>query len=193
MIVTSVHTASAGHSLIARDGVTKFSDLLQDSAGKIGELISLHPHLTARKTCALCTHLCKVLAKVPSFESATHEYQGMVDTADICALTGDPAWINFSDPVFDCQANRVLNPIAQHDAEITNAAIMVYISQQNVKWVVNDAVNRAVPKAYFCNPNIVRVREFQPTDNPRQIITSLTTRYSQKNDSRGEQAVQETN
>ena len=104
----------------------------------------------------------------------------MVDATDIYALAGEPAWIYFPNPGFHCQADGTLNPVAEGDGEATfNVAIMVYTSQQNVIGAVNDALNRAVPKVYCCNPNIIGVREFQPNNDQRQIIASLTTRYDQ--------------
>ena len=61
--------------------------------------------------------------------SANHGYQGMVDTADFYALTGETPWIGFPDPGFHRQANGSLNPVAQRDANVIfNAAIMVYTS-----------------------------------------------------------------
>ena len=62
---------------------------------------------------------------------------------------------------------------------IFGLAIMVYTSQQNVKGAVNDALNEAVPKAYCRNPNVIRVKEFRPNNDLRQIIVSLTTCYWQ--------------
>ena len=105
----------------------------------------------------------------------------MVDAANIYALTGEAAWINFPNPGFHRQADGTLNPVAQCDANaIFRAAIIVYTSQQNVKGAVNNTLNKAVPKAYRCNPNVIRVREFRPNDDPRQIIAFLTTRYGHK-------------
>ena len=140
----------------------------------------MHPSPTATNNHALFTHLREVLAKIPSFQSANHGYQGMVDATGIYALTGNTPWINFLDPGFHRQADGSLNPVAQRDAEaIFNAAIMVYTSKQNVKVAVNDALNRAVPKVYRRNPTVIGVREFRPNDDPRQIIASLTMWYGQ--------------
>ena len=79
---------------------------------KIGTLPSLHPRPTATKICALYTHLCEVLAKSPSFQSANHGYQGKVDAADIYALTGETPCIKFPDPEYHRQADGSLNPVA---------------------------------------------------------------------------------
>ena len=73
---------------------------------------SLHPRPTATKFCALYTHLRKVLAKIPSFQSTNHGYQGMVDQAEIDALTEEPAWIDFPNPGFHRQADGTLDPVA---------------------------------------------------------------------------------
>ena len=148
---------------------------------KIGKLPSLQPCPTATKKYALYTHLHEVLAKVLSFQSANHGYQGMVDAAYMYALMWETPWIDFPDPGFHRQADGSLNPVAQRDAEaIFNATIMVYTSQQNVKGAVNDALNEAVPEAYCCNPNVIGVREFWLNNDPRQIIALLATRYRQK-------------
>ena len=69
--------------------------------------------------------------------------------------------MNFPDPGFHRQANGLLDPVGQRDAEaIFNANIMVLTSQQNVKGAINDALNEAVPKAYRHNPVVIGVREF---------------------------------
>jgi hypothetical protein len=57
-----------------------------------------------------------VLAKISSFQSPNHGYQGMVDAANMYALTGEAAWIDFPDPGFHRQEDRILNPVAQRDA-----------------------------------------------------------------------------
>ena len=49
-----------------------------------------------------------------------------------------------------------------------------------MKGAVNDALNKAVPKAYRRNPNVIGIREFRPNKDPRQIIALLTTRYGQR-------------
>ena len=104
----------------------------------------------------------------------------MVDQAEIYALTGETAWIDFADPGFRRQADGSLDPVTQRNAEANfNANIMVYTSQQNVKGAVNDALNEAVPKAYCRNPIVIGVREFRPNDDPQEIIAALTTRYGQ--------------
>jgi hypothetical protein len=41
----------------------------------------------------------------------------MVDAAEMYALTGELAWINFSDPDFHRQADGTLNLVAQRDAD----------------------------------------------------------------------------
>ena len=80
----------------------------------------------------------------------------MVDAADMYALTGESAWIDFFNPGFHRHANGSLVLVAQRDADtIFSAAIMVYTSQQNAKGAVNDTFNKAVQKAYSCNPNII--------------------------------------
>ena len=49
-----------------------------------------------------------------------------------------------------------------------------------MKGAVNDALNKAVPKAYRHNPNVIGVRKFRPNDDLRKIIATLMTRYGQK-------------
>ena len=41
----------------------------------------------------------------------------MVDAAEMYALTGELAWINFSDQDFHRQADGTLNLVAQRDAD----------------------------------------------------------------------------
>ena len=54
----------------------------------------------------------------------------MVDAANIYALTGESAWIDFPNPGFHLQADSTLNPVAQRDADaIFGASIIVYTSQ----------------------------------------------------------------
>ena len=99
----------------------------------------------------------------------------MIDQEEIYELTGEPAWIDFPDPGFHRQADGLLDPVAQRDAEaIFNANIMVFTSQQNVKGAINDALNEAVPKAYRRNPVVIGVRDFRPNNDPRDIIAALT-------------------
>ena len=110
----------------------------ETARSKIGMLPSLHPRRIVTKIHTLYTHLSEVLAKIPSFQSPNHGYQGMVDTADVYALTGEVAWINFSNPGFHRQADGSLDPIAQRDANtISGAATMVYTTQHNVKGAVS--------------------------------------------------------
>ena len=97
---------------------------------KIGTLSSLHPRPTVMKIPVLYTHIRKVLATIPSFQSPNHGYQGIVDAAEIYALTREAAWIDFPDPGFYRQADRTLNPVIQHTADaIFSAAIIAYRSQ----------------------------------------------------------------
>jgi hypothetical protein len=153
----------------------------ETAQAKIGVLPSLAPRPTATQIHALYTHLREALAKIPSFQSPNHGYQGMVDAPPIYALTGEVPWVDFPDPGFHRQADGTLNPIGQRDADaIFSAAIIVFTSQQNVKAAVNDALNKSIPKAYRRNPNIIGVREFRANDDPREIIATLTRRYGQK-------------
>ena len=97
---------------------------------KIGQLPSLPPRPTATKIRALYNRLREVLAKIPSYQLPNHGYQDMVDQAEIYALTGETAWIDFADLGFRRQANGSLDPVAQRNAEaIFNVAIMVYTFQ----------------------------------------------------------------
>ena len=148
---------------------------------KIVTLPSLSPYPTATKIHALYTHLCKVLAKIPSFQSQNHGYQGVVDAAEIYVLTRELAWINFPNPGFHCQADGTLNQSAQRNVvAIVSVSIIVYTSKQNAKGAVNDALNEAVPKVYHHNPTVIGVRELRPNDDPRKIIATLTRRCRQK-------------
>ena len=64
--------------------------------------------------------------------------------------------MNFPNPGFHRQANGLLNPVAQCNAEaIFNANIMVFTLQQNVKGAIDDSLNEAVPKAYRRNPVVI--------------------------------------
>ena len=105
----------------------------------------------------------------------------MVDATEMYTLTREAAWIGFLDPGFHRQAGSTLNPVAQRDANARfSAVIIVYTSQQNVRGAVNDALNKAVPKAYRRNPNGIRVREVRQKNDPREVIATLTTCYGQK-------------
>ena len=147
----------------------------------IGTLPTLHPRPTATSIRALYTHLREALAKIPSFQSPNHGYQGMVDAPEIYALTGEVPWVQFPDPGFHRQADGTLDATGQRDADaIFTAASKVYTSQQNVKAAVNEALNVAIPRAYRRNAGVIGVREFRANDDPREIIATLTRRYGQK-------------
>ena len=85
----------------------------------------------------------------------------MVDAADMYALTGESAWIDFFNPGFHRHANGTFNPVAQRNTKaIFNAAITVYTSQQNVKGAVNDALNRGGIEGAPSQPQHHRSQEF---------------------------------
>ena len=65
------------------------------------------------KICALYTHLSKVLAKIPSFQSLNHGYQGMVDVVEMYALTEKEAWIDVPNHGFHRRSGETLNPVTQ--------------------------------------------------------------------------------
>ena len=92
-------------------------------------MTSLHPRPTATKIRALYTLLYDVLAKIPSFQSLNHGYQGMVDATNVYALTREAAWIDFPNPGLHRQADGYLNPVTQRNADtIFGAATLVYTS-----------------------------------------------------------------
>jgi hypothetical protein len=149
--------------------------------GKMGTLPSVAPRPNTTKIRAIYTHLRGKLVKIPSFQSTDHGYQGMVDSPQIYALNGLDPWIDFPDPGYHRLTDGTMDDVQQRDAEaVFKAVTIVFNSQQNVKASVNDALNDAVPRAYRRNPTVMGVREYRPTDDPREIIAQLTRRYGRK-------------
>ena len=148
---------------------------------KIGVLPSLAPHLTATKIRALYTYLREQLCKILSIQSTDFGYQGMVNAPAVYALTGAPTWQDFNNPGYHWSVDGTLSVLEQQDDNVIfNFATIVYNSQKNLKAAINNRLKASVPEAYPGNSIAMGVREYCPTDNPREIIQQLTVQYGQQ-------------
>ena len=100
---------------------------------------------------------------------------GMVVTPEEYVLTGEQPWQDFPDPGY----HRVLGGTAseQRDRETKfQARKTVYVSQENVRNAINQALTKAVPPTFRRIGGSVGPAVYTATDDPGAILLDLQRR-----------------
>ena len=163
-------------------------DFMEISA-RLVNLPTMHPRPSASNIRAFVEALIDVLCTYPSQQSEEHGYRGMVEQAEIYALTHNVPWGFWVDPGPtrrgteanphpDWPNNDMDADSARAEQAMWEANTKVYANQQNVKRAVIDSLNLAVPKSYrrVAGAGIGAVN-YRVTEDPRDILAGLQDRY----------------
>ena len=135
----------------------------------------MHPRPTATNIRAFRNHMRNKLTAIPSLQSSSYGYTGMIKQVNIYKLTGEEPWKDQEDPgnvrlLTDGSINRV----QQRDEEVTWTGVKAtYASQINVWTAIIDVLNDAVPEGYKTSGQLIGARVYRADDCPRTILDNL--------------------
>jgi hypothetical protein len=162
-----MHPISMAHSIITYEEAQK----------AVGTLPSLAPLPNAVNIRALSTLLEQRLEKIPCTQAPEHDFVGMVMPEQIYVLRCAIPWAKWPNPGNNPAAANTL--VEQPNIKmIYDANRVVFDSQENVCWAINDTLNEAIPNA-FRKPigNQMGQKVYTVCDNPRDILSNLRTKY----------------
>ena len=153
----------------------------EDIRAKLSGAPTMHPRPTATNIRAFRNHMRNKLTAIPSLQSSSYGYAGMIEQINIYKLTGEEPWKDQEDPgnirpLTDSNMTRV----QQRDEEAKWEGVKTtYASQINIRTAIIDALNDAVPEGYKTSGQLIGARVYRADDCPRTILDNLQLTYGQ--------------
>ena len=139
----------------------------EDAAARIGVLPSLEPRPNTKNLRALIKALTEAVQGIPSYQSEKYGYMGMVVTPEEYVLTGEQPWQDFPDPGYHRELGGTASKQKDRETEF-QARKTVYVSQENVRNAINQALTKAVPATFRRAGGSVGPVVYTATDDQEQ-------------------------
>ena len=141
----------------------------------------MHPRPTATNIHAFRNHMRNKLTAIPSLQSSSYGYAGMIEQVNIYKLTGEEPWKDQDDPGNVCLlTDGSLSLVQQRDEEAKWTDVKAtYASQINVQTVIIDALNDTLPEGYKTSGQLIGARVNRADDCLCTILDNLQLTYGQ--------------
>ena len=141
----------------------------------------MHPRPIATNIRAFCNHTRNKLTAIPSLQPSLYRYAGMIEQINIYKLTGEEPWKDQEDPGnVHPLTDGSISCVQQRNEEAKWTGVKVtYASQINIRTVIIDALNDAVPEGYKTSGQLIGARVYRADDCLRTILDNLQLTYGQ--------------